>query len=135
MREYKFRGRRVDNGEWVCGYLVTYFNKPAIQDYSQSNGEIFLVDPETVGQYTSLRDSKRTKEYPNGQEIYEGDILKDDEGIAKVVFEMGQFMAFYKTMSGVWKPYGPLLKYMIDHNGEVIGNVWHPHLLEEAKGK
>lgn len=21
MRDYKFRGRRIDNGEWICGWL------------------------------------------------------------------------------------------------------------------
>lgn len=67
MREYKFRGKRND-GEWVYGNLVTYFNKPAIQDYAETNGEIFLVDPETVGQYTGQKDK-------NEKEIYEGDIV------------------------------------------------------------
>ena len=33
------------------------------------------IDPESVGQFTGLRDSKRTEEYPDGQEIYEGDIV------------------------------------------------------------
>lgn len=72
MREYIFRGKRVDSGEWVCGNLVTYFNKPSIQDYAQSNGEIFAVDPETVGQYTGLQDkNERSK-----NDIYDGSIIK-----------------------------------------------------------
>jgi hypothetical protein len=38
--------------------------------------EVYEVDPATVGQFTGLRDCKRTEEYPEGQEIYEGDILR-----------------------------------------------------------
>ena len=41
-------------------------------------------------QYTGLKDCKRTKEYPEGQEIYEGDILKEQLGdfleIGKVIW-------------------------------------------------
>lgn len=36
------------------------------------------VIPETVGQSTGLKDIKRTEEYPEGQEIYGGDIVKVD---------------------------------------------------------
>ncbi len=36
------------------------------------------VIPETVGQATGLKDKKRTEEFPEGQEIYEGDILIDN---------------------------------------------------------
>lgn len=83
MREIRFRGKRVDNGEWVEGY---YFKR-----YRRSNGGVyhyistgdieyscgtFPVDPATVGQYVGLHDSKRTAEYPEGQEIYEGDVVE-----------------------------------------------------------
>lgn len=86
MREILFKGKRTDNGEWVEGCLLQdrdlgicqieffdyYYDQDGLQrDYCQH-----LVLPETVGQYTGLRDCKRTEEYPEGQRIFEGDILK-----------------------------------------------------------
>ena len=66
MREILFRGKRVDNGEWVYGDLQHDYNgEPrCISDYCGANP----VDPSTVGQYTGLKDK-------NGKRIFEGDIV------------------------------------------------------------
>ena len=82
MREIKFRGYYVCKGNalypeekrWIYGSLGIQRDKCWI--ISKEENTSFRVAAETVGQYTDLKDKKRTKEYPEGQEIYDSDILE-----------------------------------------------------------
>lgn len=91
MREIKFRGKLLDNGEWIYGsLLVSHFKDDKKERYfiTQFSGNYTFeheVDPATVGQYTGLKDK-------NGKEICEGDILLDESGTYAVVgYSMGAF--------------------------------------------
>lgn len=74
MRSIKFRGRRLDNKEWVFGYLVPVVTRDEKQMYIATeirDGAVegFAVEPESVAQFTGMCDK-------NGNEVYEGDVVR-----------------------------------------------------------
>lgn len=124
MREIKFRGKRLDNGEWVIGSYIEAENRDlsiAHQIVPYESGEaVREVDPVTVGQYTGLKDK-------NGREIYEEDILFDESGVYAVVcYSMGTFCVDFGE--------GFDLQYFTDGIHEicdVVGNIHdNPELLK-----
>lgn len=71
MRTIKFKGKRLDNGEWLEGYYRGNNEGKAFISRIKRPPLSFAVDPETVCQFTGFLDK-------NGKEIYEGDVLRSD---------------------------------------------------------
>ena len=135
MREILFRGKRIDNGEWIYGDVVQFpihgIVRIVEQEPSYKDAE---VDLDTVGQYTGLTDK-------NGKKIFEGDILKiihkyqspfDDD--TKEYTDITTDVVFFDD-EGLCFSYGksPFLCVVdnVTAEYEVVGNIHdNPELLE-----
>lgn len=96
MREILFKARRLDNGDWVEGYLVRHPSASQIgDDYStwyihvpptdpDDSGGVFNVDPSTVCQYTNINTKEEVGIAFESHKIFTGDILgewgEDEDG-------------------------------------------------------
>lgn len=132
MRTIKFRGKRIDNGEWVRGGVVTWGQRRYIVTISMQEYE---VDPTTVGQYTGIEDK-------NSKEIYEDDIIEciasDNKPIRHLVrynYEKGGYSQLLFMGNGLTcEPYdGGLISqnYIREMGKYIIGNIHdNPELLK-----
>ena len=148
MREHMglFRGKRIDNGEWVEGWLVIKQDPLLDVTYcfilSYGKGESYVtwypVDPDTVGECTGLMDK-------NGKLIFEGDICKVDYGglscLGVVTFGEGTFdsgiyryLGWYLADEDGRRDHCSLQECADEYEGiEVIGNIHdNGELMEEG---
>ena len=140
MREILFRGKRLDNGEWVFGAYCAYDSKfdydkdqfepnvvyaPSIIAYD--DGCLwYRVDPATVGQYTGLT--------ANGKRIFEGDIVKGLSWLSRLVYGV---VSFKDGAFGVEWIRGKVNEFSAftsccNIEWEIIGNIHDNHELLEG---
>lgn len=154
MRKILFRGKRIDNGEWVLSHNIMVFKdgecqrtfmagetENPIQVNVSPNGNLGLlnalecglplIDNSTIGQYTGFTDK-------NGKKIFEGDIIGtriwsewDDTTVWRegpVIFENGGF--FIKTSDTLHVAIGE--ERYEEPYFKILGNIYdNPEMLPE----
>ena len=128
MREIKFRGYDKFDKRWVYGYGLhqSIFIDGSSNAYVTAGiREVFIVDKESAGQYTGIKDK-------NGVEIYEGDIVETTRTMNRIVGVVTYYKAawYIKTKEGNYIRLIP--RFGVIEN-KVIGNVYENKNLLEVK--
>ena len=152
---YLYKAKRVDNGEWVRGYLfddgfengrvfigglvIEKYTGTACDDWTISGSCFYEVYKSTICQCTGLKDK-------NGKLIWENDIVKDLFSDACAQIKYGSYQScfdstktehvgFYVGWSGKYtKRYRKDLGYWINMvNAEVVGNIFDNPELSESE--
>lgn len=142
MREILFKAKRIDNGEWVEGYLIKDLHEEEwyigyLFGGDAHDTDVAKIDPNTICQYTGLTDK-------NGNKIWENDILsvlligETDEQKENCIVRYGRKAENFRIELGFnleWTKTDYLrcdiCFWTENREVEVIGNIFdNPELLE-----
>jgi uncharacterized phage protein (TIGR01671 family) len=144
---YLFKAKRVDNGEWVVGYIARYGHTGKEKYYIipsyASDLYSFLIDKNTICQCTGLRDK-------NGKLIWENDILDGftypymSDGVHNYYVEVcwctnvpsfGIYTQKYpeSKVAGISAGMTELMEDWDPNDWEVIGNIFDDKELEKGE--
>lgn len=130
MREIKFRGRDSELFLWRYGDLDTKSSPDLVSIIDECD---YSVDPDTVGQFTGLKDHKE-------REIYEGDIVKvvsdGEESFHVVKYMIEEDYPAFDLEPALDGDFNSLSYCFIDIDTKitVIGNIYdNPELLKLTK--
>lgn len=133
-REILFRGWNKKNKKWLYGYYLVnrgeHFISPDEFVNPLASCEDYVVEADSVGQYTGMKDAK-------GVKIFEGDIIKTPCGfIGEVVFGRAEEKCTHtecnRKITDVYTTYGWIFKRADGYTcavddeilqGELLGNV------------
>jgi len=133
MRDYLFRGKRVDKNKWAYGYYMVMGDRHYIVNPKKPESNPMVI-PETVGQYTGLKSK-------TGKKVFEHDIVE---------FGGGHGYPPWKPKQVVWgntldKALSSCCGFMLDgtqmflstddsRSIKIIGNIHdNPELLEQGQ--
>ena len=141
MREIKFRAFAEHFNDWVYGFVwhrkIDSFNGSELEVdewYMLGDSDDYVsIKPETLGQYTGLKDI-------NGKEIYEGDIIQylyencdEDDRYVVTWDDRDLRFGFVGINIDVWMALEDMYDdYNGDYSIKVIGNIYdNPELIKE----
>lgn len=126
MSKIVFRGKRMDIGTWVYGSLIIYSDRCEIRTMVNDDSEDLPgyndVYPETIGQYTGMKDIK-------GEHIWEGDIVQYNCSDKVIIGKVAWCSSFFEVdvKNGAES-------YALTSFCRVIGNIHdNPERLEGVK--
>lgn len=145
-REILFKAKRMDNGEWLEGFVFETNDNSYIAYNGQFDDDLFLspsnifirVDKNTICQYTGLTDK-------NGKKIWENDVVKkhfytdydayanSEEYVGKVEYlDFAWCITFEENKHKCVYPIFMAVEFKDAEYYEVIGNIFdNPELLNK----